>query len=143
MEEFLKRLRGVLGTAVTWGTVWGAIFAALVMVIWLVDPGSIDPGEKPYWIAAMGAFYGLVTGTVFGVLLSLTEGGKSIRDLSLGRVALWGALAAAVYPLLTPVDNSMLMMLCPIGAVLAVGSVAAAKRAELSAAPEQPVLPPG
>lgn len=43
-------------------------------------------------------------------------------------------------PLVTPVDNSMLVILCPVGAVLAAASVAVAKRAELNASAEQPKL---
>ena len=84
-----------------------------------------------------GAIFGFVSGVGFGVLLSLAEGRKAIRDLSLRRAALWGMLGTAVFPLLTPVDNGMLFIVCPIGAGLAAASVAVAKRAELGAHPPQ------
>jgi len=141
MGAFLRRCRGALGIGVTWGAVWAAIFAALAVIIGLVDPDSIDPGEGPIQVAGIGAVFGFVSGVGFGVLLSLAEGRKAIRDLSLGRAALWGMLGTAAFPLLTPVNNSMLLFVCPIGAALAAASVAVAKRAELRASPELPKLP--
>jgi hypothetical protein len=49
-------------------------------------------------------------------------------------------LGTAAFPLLTPVDNSMLLIVCPVGAALAAASIAVAKRTELTAFPEQPKL---
>lgn len=140
MGAFLRKCRGALGIAVTWGAVWAAIFAALGLTVGLLDPDSIDPGEGPVRVAWIGAIYGLVSGAAFAVLLALAEGRKAIRDLSLSRAAVWGMLGTAAFPLVTPVDNSMLLILCPVGAALAAASVAVAKRAELTASPEQPKL---
>jgi len=141
MGTLLRRCRGVLGFGVTWGAVWATIFAALALIVGLVDPDSIDPGEGPIRVAGIGAVFGFVSGVGFGVLLSLAEGRKAIRDFSLSRAALWGILGTAAFPLLTPVDNGMLLIVCPIGAALAAVSVAVAKQAELGASPEQPKLP--
>jgi hypothetical protein len=141
MREFLRKCRGVLGIGVTWAVAWGAIFAGLTLLIGLFDPDSIDPGEGPFAVARIGAIFGFVSGVCFGLVLSLTEGRKTIRNLSLRRVALWGMLGTAVFPLLTPVHNSMLVILCPIGAALAAGSVAVAKKADLGASSEPPRLP--
>lgn len=141
VRTFLRRLRGALGITLTWGVVWAAVFAAIGVVVGIVDPDSIDPGEDPLRIGLIGGFYGLVSGAAFSALLSLAEGRKVIRSLSLGRAALWGAIATAAFPLLTPVNNSMLIFLCPIGAALAAGSVAIAKRAELHARGEHAQLP--
>jgi hypothetical protein len=112
VKDFLKKCRGILGMGVTWGVVWGAVFAALSLIVGIVDPDSIGPGEGP------------------------------IAELSTGRAAVFGALGTALFPLLTPVDNSMLIILCPIGAGLAAATVALAKRAELAAPGEQPKLTP-
>lgn len=140
MRVFLRRCRGALGFGVTWGVVWAAIFFALGTVIGFIDPDSIDPGEEPIRIARIGAFLGFVSGAAFALLLSLGDGRKTIRRLSLIRVAIWGALGSALFPLLTTANNSMLIMICPIGAALAAGSVAIAKRAELRASAELPKL---
>ena len=140
MRAFLRKCRGALGVAVTWGAVWAAIFAALGLTIGLLEPDSIGPGEGSVRVAWIRAIYGLVSGATLAVLLALADGRKAIRDLSLGRAALWGMLGTAAFPLFTPVDNSMLIILCPVGAALAAASVAVAKRAELNASPEQPKL---
>lgn len=140
MVAFLRRCRGALGVGVTWGAVWAAIFAALALVIGFVDPDQIDAGEGPIAVAGVGAVFGFVSGAAFAVLLSLAEGRKTIRDLSLGRAALWGALGTAAFPLLTPVGNEVLFIVCPVGAALAAASVAVAKRAQLGVSPGQPNL---
>jgi hypothetical protein len=77
----------------------------------------------------------------FGVTLAVADGRKILRNLSVGRAALWGAVGTALFPLLTQVSNSMLVFACPIGALLAAGSVAIAKRAELRASSEAVKLP--
>jgi hypothetical protein len=137
----LRWWRGFLGTGLTWGVMWGAVFATIGLIVGIVDPDSIDPGEGPGRIAAIGALYGLVSGAVFSLILSIAERRRAIGELSLARTAVWGAVAAAVFPLLTPAANSMLVFLCPIGAALAAGSVTLAKRAVLRAPVEQPKLP--
>ena len=138
MRAFLRKCRGILGVAITWGTIWGLVFALIAFVVGAIDPDSIDPGETRLRVAGMGAVFGAVSGVVFGILLSVAERKKTLRELSLARVALWGAVATAVYPLLTPVDNRMLLIVCPIGAALAAGLVAVAKKGAVAAAHETP-----
>jgi hypothetical protein len=91
------------------------------LIAWVVDPGTIDPGEGPSVIIGTGATLGRVSGAVFGGLL----------------------VATAVFPLLTPADNSMLLFLCPMGAALAAGSIAVAKRAFLRDSEEKLALEDG
>jgi len=45
MEALLRKLRGVLGIGLTWGTLWAAIGAALGLVMRVTVPGSVAPGE--------------------------------------------------------------------------------------------------
>ncbi len=137
----LRWFRGLLGMGMTWGVAWGAIFGLIGLIVSFIDPGSIDPGEEPIRIAGMGAIFGLVSGAAFGVLLSVNERRKGILQLSMTRAVVWGILGTALFPLLTPVHDSMLLIVCPIGAALAAGSLALAKHAALRAAPEQPKLP--
>jgi hypothetical protein len=126
---------------VTWGVAWGAIFALISVIIGFVDPGSVDPGEGPIRIGGIGFIYGFVSGAGFGVLLSVSERRKGILELSMTRAIVWGILGTAMFPLLTTVHGSMLLIVCPIGAALAAGSLALAKHAALRAAPDQPKLP--
>ena len=141
MRAFLRKCRGALGIGLTWGIAWAAIFAALSVVVGILDPDSIDPGEGPLRLGGIGAIFGFVSGVAFGATLALADGRKVLRKLSVGRAALWGAIGTAAFPLFTSVDNSMLIFVCPIGAALAAGSVAIAKRAELRTAAHVPELP--
>ena len=138
MRAFLRKCRGILGVAITWGAVWAAVFALIAFVIGLIDPDSIDAGEGPLDVSGVGAVFGAVSGIVFGVVLALAEGRRTLKELSLLRVGLWGAAATAVYPLLTPVDNGALLVVCPIGAALAAGLVAVAKKGATTALHETP-----
>jgi ABC-type lipoprotein release transport system permease subunit len=74
---------------------------------------------------------GLVSGVGFGILLSLTERRKSIGDLSLSRTALWGFVGAAALPLLTGMQDVLVFVTGPLGAVFAAASVAIARSAAL------------
>jgi hypothetical protein len=122
----MKRLGGVAGLGVAWGVAWAAVFAGLVAVIGAVAPGQVDAGEGPRDVWPLGALIGVVSGVAFGALLWLAERGRPAVAVPLGRGALWGALAAALFPLLAQKPDQVLV-LCPIGAVLAVLSLAAAR----------------
>jgi len=139
MNRFLRKLRGVLGTGLTWGVLWAAIGLAVGLIVGVVDPDSIDPGEAPIIIAAFVGIGGFISGVTFGTILSIAEGRKSILDLSLSRAALWGILGAAALPLLAgKIDQ--LIITCPLGALFAMGSVAIARRAQLHDANESKLL---
>jgi hypothetical protein len=131
MNRLLRKLRGVIGIGLTWGAVWAVISAAIGLVIGVIDPDSIDPGESPLLMGAIVGFQGFVAGVGFGILLSLAETRKTILDLSPGRAAIWGMLASAALPLLTGMPTGMIWFVCPLGAACASASVAIARRAEL------------
>ena len=118
----------MLGTGLTWGTMWAALGAALGVVRGILAPQSIDPGEGPLNVAWILGTAGFFSGVTFALVLSRLERGRSLRSISLPRVALWGAVGAAVIPLLTPVADAMLIFTCPLGAMLAAGSVTVARR---------------
>lgn len=138
----MQRLRGAIGIGIAWAVIWAAAFTALGVVISLLDPDSIDPGESVGLVLRIGATLGLVSGAGFSGLLALAEGGRRIEELSLPRMALWGAVATAAFPLLTPANNAMVILLCPLGAIVAAGSVAIARRGSLRAGPTATVALP-
>ena len=127
MKPFLRKLRGALGIAATWGVSWAAIGAALSIIVGIVDPPSIDAGEGPLRIGAIFAAVGAISGFAFGLVMSFAERRRS-SELSIGRAALWGALGAAALPLLTTMNNSILIFVGPLGAAFAAASVALARR---------------
>ena len=128
MSKILRNLRGLLGIGLTWGIVWAALMIAVGMIIEVVDPDSIDPGEEPIVLGAMVGLVGFISGLVFSGLLSIAERRKTISDLSLSRVAMWGILVSAAFPLLAGKDIRMMLFLGPLGAVSALTSVALARR---------------
>jgi hypothetical protein len=143
MGKLLRRVRGLLGMGLTWGVLWAGIGAAVGLVLRI---GShfiiVDPILE--WSLGMGV-YGFVSGVGFGKILWLREGRKSLDQISLRRVALWGAIGAGLVPAvfallgvgwpsssLVGIAEAMLLT-GALGGTFAAGSVAIAKRAELSA----------
>ena len=147
--NFLRRIRGLLGVGITWGMLWAGIGAGIGFVVGLVNPGAWAISNPIIvWAVGMGA-YGVVSGVGFGALLSLGEGRKRLRELSLKRVALWGVLGSALVPLLflgffdagtTLADIiGAMVTTAALGGTFAPGAVAIARRAEL-AEPDQRTL---
>ncbi len=76
-------------------------------------------------MAAILGRVGLFSGVAFAILLLFAERGKTLGEIPLFRVVIWGVLVGAAYPLLTMVDRALLT--CPLGAVSALTSVAIAR----------------
>ncbi len=133
LRKLAKTIRGMLGVGLTWGVAWAALGALLGWTVLLLRPQDIDAGESPGRIAAILGIAGLISGAGFALALSLLERGRTLRDVSLARVALWGATGGAIVPLLSSVPESQMLWTCPLGAGLAAGSVAIARRAERKA----------
>jgi hypothetical protein len=124
-------VRGALGIGLTWGIRWGALTVVMGLIIGVVDPDSIDPGEGPLVAGRIIGFVGFLSGFTFALLLSFAEQWrKTILDLSLIRVVLWGAVGAAAPLLLTGMPDGMVVITSPLGAAFASASVAIAPRAE-------------
>ena len=145
MKKLLQKFRGLMGVGITWGALWSGIGAGIGVVIGVVRP-EVWQWTNPIfeWALGMG-LYGLASGVGFGALLTLREGRKTLLDLSLRRVALWGALGGAVMPLffgaigMFPAGTTVADVLGAIavtgflGGTFAPASVAIAQRAELGA----------
>ena len=156
MRGLLRRIRGIVGTGLTWAVGWGALFAGAFA-------GLGTPIGSVLETATIGAFLGAFSGVSFAVILSITEGRRTLRELSLRRVAIWGgiggmALILAVSPLalVRMIDagiplSAMLSFLLPLGisgilgAGFASGSVALAQREDVKAIgkEEMETLAPG
>ena len=131
MTDLVRRLRGALGIGVTWGVLWAAIGLVLGSIVGVVRPDQIDAGEGPGRIAAVLGFAGFLSGLGFAGLFSLAERPRTIHEVSLGRVALWGLLGAAPIPMLTGADPSVGLITGSLGALFATASVATARRGAL------------
>jgi len=155
MGSFLRKLRGVLGTGITWAAAWSVVGTILQGGLALF--GILRAPDLPTTPLVWGlmGFYG---GSMFGVLLSLTEGRRTLEGLRIGRVAVWGALAGFAIPIVynlmrgDPNAISMISVLssalivAPLSAASASGMTALAQRAasaRLDGGPESHGLPRG
>jgi hypothetical protein len=86
MKKWLRRIRGAVGMGLTWALVWAPIAVLIGMA---VDPdGSMDE----MW-PAIGAYPGFLGGVVFSVVLAIAARRRRLEELSIPRVAAWGAAA--------------------------------------------------
>ena len=134
MRKFLRRLRGILGTGLTWAFGWAGVTLALNLV------GGI-PLQFIGQIVLSGVVRGFIAGAGFAVILSIAERRHTLEDLSIRRVALWGGIGGSlvfvsVIPFLIPLGVPLGSILMPLvinaltGAGFASGSVALARKAD-------------
>jgi len=128
MKGFLRRLRGILGMAVTWGVGLAGLFTLAGFII----GGVFVPG-----LALTGGYLGLIAGSAFAVILSIAEGRHKLKDLSLWRMALWGGIGGAIVAGATNLIGGsggiiwdFVVVVALIGAGASAGTVAIAKRAD-------------
>jgi hypothetical protein len=101
MQKWLKRVRGAIGMGLTWAVGWAA-FGLLIGVSSLLFPGL--PWWDPFFrvfdapLPAM-ALPGFVGGMLFSLVLGVGGRRRRFHELSLGRVALWGAAGGALLSL--------------------------------------------
>ena len=161
--SLMRRVRGVVGMALGWGTTWAGFGFALVNLAFLFTPRAVLPPEQSLSSVLLAAtllwgLVGAVSGAAFAVALVFGERrGQSVETLSMERVTAWGALGGALLPLallpilavVSPAAFRPLLSLAPIGSVLGVASAAATLRlarrtgGSLPSAPSTPgFLPP-
>ena len=95
MIRKLRSLRSGLGISLTWGILWAVVWTSVGMIIGIVDPDSIAPGESPFIPGAFLGLMGLFSGFCFCILLLLFERDRTVSEMSLIRVVLWGILGSA------------------------------------------------
>jgi hypothetical protein len=137
---FLRRLRGVIGTAVTWGTSWAAVGLALGSIALRFVPPGVLPADALLQTTMRWGILGAVSGASFAIALSLAEKQRAhaVDELTGRRVAWWGAVGGAVLPaavlpfvaLTLPAALIPALFLVPVGSAL--GAVSAATSLRLA-----------
>lgn len=99
MTSVLRFIRGSLGTAVTWAIAWavgglvlfGALFAVSrnISGFWMAAP----------FLGALSACSGLIAGGVFSTVLATVYRRRRLAELSVTRLAIWGAIAGLALPM--------------------------------------------
>ena len=96
MKGFLKRLRGLIGTGLTWAVGWAVLWGATVLIV--AGFGALE--GLTAGMVLIGALFvagcGFIAGSAFGMILSAFERKKKLEDLSLKRIALMGGLVGAL-----------------------------------------------
>jgi hypothetical protein len=127
MKGFLRRLRGVIGTAITWALGWGGVYAVIQVGLKLIfgHPMSV------LLLAFMGSILGLIAGGSFAIILSIAERHRTLDQLSLKRVALWGGIGGAALVLVAvpqllgggiPLDQVVRSYLLPLSVTTLLGA---------------------
>jgi len=132
-------LLSVMMAAVVWSAAYTAVFLGMAAVVGVLRPQDIDPGEGPAVISSTGLGVGFLSGALFDALASLVRPHGPRRALPRWGAAAAGALAASAWPLLTRVDDRMVMLLCPLGAVCAIVTSAIARSFERPATGPPPL----
>ena len=134
----LRRIRGLLGLAVTFGVMW----VPLGLTTFAIE--DVLRGRTIFWnrmpaltprLAMVGAF----TGVVIGIALLIVERRRTFANLTMRRMVGWGALGGLTVPLtffatgLAHPGVMTLILGCAVygalGAVAAAGVLAVARRA--------------
>ena len=140
MKPFLRRLRGVIKTGLTWAIPYGAFWGGF-MALQGFDMSTI-------LTAALANGIGMfIAGSVFAVILSLAERRHTLEELSLRRVALWAGLGTLLVVGFVDLFVGTVWWQAAVPLILSAGgfgaaTVALAKRADrkLIEGEEDPVL---
>ncbi len=144
---FLRRLRGLLGIATSWGVAFSGIMTTLLIGRWAVGlfPGATF-GPRQIVIAAIEFFLmGGLAGTLFSLFFARGERRRTLETLSMPRVALWGFLAvgvpAAALTLGAAAFYSRALLVAPLTIGLAGALGSAMSVATIKLARRAPALP--
>ena len=109
MKQMLRRLRGIFGSAVAWGSAWfagGLVFFLTFVLIETARRSRWDLWGTPeawyglLWYAGSTAVVGAITGGAFAAYIAANFRNKRLQDLSPIRFALGGGLVTILLRLL-------------------------------------------
>jgi len=98
MRPILRKLRGALGTALTWAVVWAVGGFAFATLLYVRADGF---GYGPFWEFALGAaltlgLWGLTSGALFSGALTTFHRRRALGELEPAIVGLWGGVAGCL-----------------------------------------------
>lgn len=99
MTEFVRRLRGAIGTAMTWAIGWAILAFAGASTAYLFTGDRVHFWGTVFPLSLLAGLSGLIGGMVFSLALGVAYRHRRLGDLSALRMAVWGAGAAVLVPL--------------------------------------------
>lgn len=128
MKSWLRRIRAAAVIGLAWGAAW--LGAGLVLLA-IVGP---DAADVPFPLGF--GLLGFLAGFTFSAVLAVVERRRNFQQLSLPRIAGWGATGGLIFAtgfvLVTDIPLGALAILTPVmalsGAACAAGSLALARR---------------
>ena len=97
-SRIIRRLRGVLVTAFSWVVLWLPVGVLIGLVEGTPPECLYCP---PNWFLLFLLAWSItaaVSGAAFSIVLMIAERRHSLAELSMARMASWGAIGAAVVP---------------------------------------------
>lgn len=85
--KWLRRIGGAVLMGLVWAVVWAPV--AVLIGTMIVDP---DNSMDEMWFV-VGAYPGFLCGALFSVVLGIAGGHRRFDELSVSRVAAWGAMS--------------------------------------------------
>ena len=127
-------IRRILVIALTWDVVWSLFALCFGVVLGVMDPESIAPGEAADALLILGSM-GALSGLAFASLSSLGRWGATPSDLSFVRAVANGVLGTAIVQIayLNHGDAGLLanvkmaLVFCAFGGVITAAWVAAVR----------------
>ena len=142
--QIWKRIRGIVGTALSWAIPWSltGVALAITTIVFGAYPGIRGILEFVGLVATFYGIWGAISGGIFAVVLAAAEHRRALKELTMGRVIAWGAVGSLIVPLLFVIllsrvyDDALIPSLplfaipAALGAVSAAGTLSLARRAE-------------
>lgn len=143
--RLLRRIRGIVGTALTWTAGWG-VLGAVVSAVTILASGPWD-GAPVVGMISMGALflatYGFIAGLVFSLVVLAGERRHTLHQLTLPRVTAWGGLGGvlmAAVPVATAGPSLLTGVFLLVSGLLGAGSAAASLAVARRGLPAAPAL---
>jgi hypothetical protein len=95
----LRKLRGAIGTALTWAVVWALGGFALFTTIFMLSSGLTAFWAGAIPVTIMAGISGFIGGTMFSLVLGTIHRRRRLEELSPLRMGLWGGLAGLIVPM--------------------------------------------
>lgn len=100
------RVRGVLGISIVWAVAWLPLGLALGLYRYWTDrvilsflPRTLERFlSHMAYAAGLWMLAGAVSGAIFAVILALAERNRTLSNLSIRRLAIWGGIGASLVP---------------------------------------------